>query len=75
MQLRHLRTFVVVASASSFTRAGEKVHLAQSSVTEQHVSKRWDGFGEFARRAPYFSGVMIMLVGLYVGYLGLRALT
>jgi len=35
MQLRHLRTFVAVASTLSFTRAAEQVHLAQSSVTEQ----------------------------------------
>ena len=35
MQPRHLRTFVAAASTLSFTRAAEKVHLAQSSVTEQ----------------------------------------
>src|SRR5579859_7508076 len=35
MQPRHLRTFVAAASTLSFTRAAEKVHLVQSSVTEQ----------------------------------------
>jgi DNA-binding transcriptional LysR family regulator len=35
MQLKHLRTFLAVASTLSFTRAGQKVHLVQSSVTEQ----------------------------------------
>lgn len=35
MQLRHLRTFLAVASTLSFTKAGRQVHLAQSSVTEQ----------------------------------------
>lgn len=35
MQLKHLRTFLAVASTRSFTKAGQKVHLAQSSVTEQ----------------------------------------
>lgn len=35
MQLRHLRTFLAVASTSSFTRAAGVVHLTQSSVTEQ----------------------------------------
>jgi DNA-binding transcriptional LysR family regulator len=35
MQLRYLRTFVAVASTLNFTRAAEKVHLVQSSVTEQ----------------------------------------
>ncbi len=35
MQLKHLRTFLSVASTLNFTKAAEKVHLAQSSVTEQ----------------------------------------
>lgn len=35
MQLRHLKTFMAVASTLSITRAAEQVHLAQSSVTEQ----------------------------------------
>jgi nickel/cobalt exporter len=46
--------------------------LAALSVI--HVSKRWSGFGEFARKAPYFSGALILAVGFYVGYQGLRAL-
>jgi nickel/cobalt exporter len=45
-----------------------------AAVSVRHASKRWSGFGEFARRAPYFSGGLIMLVGLYVGVQGLRAL-
>ncbi|MGQ9370621.1 LysR family transcriptional regulator [Azospirillum sp. A39] len=35
MQLRHLKTFAAVASTLNITRAAERVHLAQSSVTEQ----------------------------------------
>src|ERR1700751_2092690 len=35
MRLKHLRTFVAVATTLNLTRAGEKLHLAQSSVTEQ----------------------------------------
>ena len=35
MQLRHLKTFAAVAETLNFTRAGERVHLSQSSVTEQ----------------------------------------
>ena len=45
-----------------------------AALSVRHVSKRWSGFGEFARKAPYFSGALILLVGLYVGYQGLRAL-
>lgn len=40
----------------------------------RHATKRWSGFGEFARKAPYFSSAVILLVGLYVGYEGLQAL-
>lgn len=35
MQLKHLRTFLAVAATLNFTKAAERVHLAQSSVTEQ----------------------------------------
>ena len=43
----------------------------------KHLSKRMEGgrFSELAAKAPYFSGGLILIVGLYVGYQGLRALT
>ncbi len=47
---------------------------ALAALSVKHVSKRWGGFGAFAQKAPYFSGALILLVGVYVGYLGLRAL-
>jgi nickel/cobalt exporter len=40
----------------------------------RHASRHFSGFGELARRAPYVSGTLILLVGLYVGYQGLHAL-
>jgi nickel/cobalt transporter (NicO) family protein len=40
----------------------------------KHAARHFSGFGELARKAPYVSGAMILLVGLYVGYQGLRAL-
>ena len=45
-----------------------------AAVGIKHISKRWSGFDEFARKAPYFSSGIILLVGLYVGYQGLRGL-
>jgi DNA-binding transcriptional LysR family regulator len=42
MQLKHLRTFVAVAGLLNVTRASEKLHLAQSSVTEQIQSLEAD---------------------------------
>lgn len=43
---------------------------ALAALSVRHASQRWSGFGEFARKAPYFSGGLILLVGLYVGYQG-----
>jgi len=37
-----------------------------AAISVRHVSKRWDGFGELVRKAPYISGLVILLVGLYV---------
>lgn len=45
-----------------------------AALSVKHVSKRWSGFGEFARKAPYLSGALILLVGFYVGYQGLHGL-
>ena len=43
---------------------------AAAALSVQHISRRWSGFGEVARRAPYLSGALIIAVGLYTGYLG-----
>ena len=40
----------------------------------RHAARRFRGFGDFARRAPYFSGAVILLVGVFIGYQGLAAL-
>lgn len=46
-----------------------------AALSVEHVSRRWSGFSIFARRAPYVSGAMIVLIGLYTGYDGWRTLT
>lgn len=43
---------------------------ALAALSVQHASRRWSGFGMLARRAPYVSGAVILLVGGYVGYQG-----
>jgi nickel/cobalt exporter len=43
---------------------------AAAALSVRHISKRWSGFDEAARRAPYLSGALIIAVGLYTGYLG-----
>lgn len=44
---------------------------ALAALSVKHASRRWNGFGEFAKNAPYFSGALILLVGFYVGFQGL----
>jgi len=47
---------------------------AVAALGMQHAARRFGGFGELVRSAPYFSGALIMLVGVWVGYQGLHAL-
>jgi len=43
---------------------------AAAALSVRHASKRFSWFGTVARRAPYLSSVLIILVGLYVGHQG-----
>jgi nickel/cobalt exporter len=45
-----------------------------AALSVRHVSRRWSGFGALAQRAPYFSSAVIICVGLYVGWQGIKAL-
>ena len=48
-----------------------------AALSVKHLSKRFaesGRFGELAAKAPYFSGGLILLVGLYVGWQGVHAL-
>ncbi len=45
-----------------------------AALSVKYAKSRWSGFGTFARRAPYFSSALIMLIGLYVGYHGLQGI-
>lgn len=43
---------------------------AAAALSVRHAAARWSWFSTFARRAPYVSGGLIIVVGLYVGYHG-----
>ncbi|CAB3786237.1 hypothetical protein LMG28614_02261 [Paraburkholderia ultramafica] len=45
-----------------------------AALSVKQVSKKWSGFGDFARKAPYFSSALILLVGFYMAYQGANAL-
>jgi ABC-type nickel/cobalt efflux system permease component RcnA len=47
---------------------------ALAALSLKHVERRWSGFGDFARKAPYFSGALILVVGSYMGYQGMVAI-
>ncbi|WP_215782256.1 nickel/cobalt efflux transporter [Paludibacterium sp. B53371] len=42
-----------------------------AALSLKHLAGRWQGFGQFARKAPYLSGSLIVLVGFYVAGSGL----
>ncbi|GLI25541.1 MULTISPECIES: nickel/cobalt efflux transporter [Xanthobacteraceae] len=46
-----------------------------AALSVRHVSQRWSGFSAFARRAPYASAALILMVGLYTGWLGWHGLS
>jgi nickel/cobalt exporter len=41
-----------------------------AALSVRHVSRRFSGFGDLVRKAPYISGVVILLIGLYLGISG-----
>ncbi|MCW3837218.1 nickel/cobalt efflux transporter [Sphingomonas canadensis] len=41
-----------------------------AALSVKHVSRRFSGFGEIVRKAPYVSGTVILLIGLYLGING-----
>ena len=41
-----------------------------AAISVKQVSKRFSGFGDIVRKAPYVSGLVIVLIGLYLGING-----
>ncbi|WP_076867069.1 nickel/cobalt efflux transporter [Bradyrhizobium mercantei] len=41
-----------------------------AALSLRHAERHWGGLGRFAQRAPYVSAALIVLVGLYTGWLG-----
>jgi nickel/cobalt exporter len=75
LQLKQLTLGIVLVAFFSVGLAVTMVSagvLASLSVT--HIKKRWSGFDSFARRAPYASGGLMVVIALYMavsGYIGL----
>lgn len=41
-----------------------------AALSIRHIEKRWSGFSRFAHNAPYASAALILMVGLYTGWMG-----
>jgi nickel/cobalt exporter len=39
-----------------------------------HAEKRFSGFGEVMRKAPYFSVIILLLLSGYIGWQALRGM-
>jgi nickel/cobalt exporter len=71
IQLKQISLGVVLVLCFSIGLAITMVSAGVlAALSVKHVSSRWSGFSAFARRAPYFSGALIICIGLYTGYLG-----
>lgn len=45
-----------------------------AALSLRHVERHWRGFSRFAHGAPYVSAALIVLVGLYTGWMGVHEL-
>lgn len=71
IQLKQLSLGIVLVLCFSIGLALTMVSAGViAALSVKHVATRWSGFAVFAQRAPYASGVLIILVGLYMGLQG-----
>ena len=79
LQIKQLSLGVVLVLCFSIGLAVTMVSAGVvASLSVKHIQKRWNGFDTFARRAPYASGILMLVIALYMGYsgwIGLQALT
>jgi ABC-type nickel/cobalt efflux system permease component RcnA len=47
---------------------------AIAALSLKHATKRWPGFSEFSRKAPWISAALITVVGIYMSLHGLSGI-
>ena len=74
----HLKRRVLGVTLVAFFSLGLAVTVVMAgvaaSLSVKQVQKRWTGINGLARRAPYASGTLMLLVGIYMlvpGWMGL----
>ena len=75
LQLKQLVLGVVLVVFFSIGLAVTMVSAGViASLSVKQIQKRWSGFSAFARRAPYASSGLMILIALYMGVSGYMAL-
>lgn len=75
LQLKRLVLGVVLVSAFSIGLAVTMVSAGViASLSVKQIQKRWSGFGSFARKAPYASAGLMLVIAAYMAYTGLSGL-
>jgi nickel/cobalt exporter len=75
LQLKQLALGVTLVGGFSLGLALTMVAAGVvAALGMQHAQKRWAGFGDFLRRAPYVSGALMLLVAAYIGVSGVMGL-
>jgi nickel/cobalt exporter len=71
LQLKRIALGVVLVG---FFSVGLAIMMVMAGVIASlginYVRKRWSGFDAFARRAPYASGVLMLVIAVYMGMSG-----
>jgi nickel/cobalt exporter len=76
LQLKQLTLGVVLVAFFSVGLALTMVSAGVlASLSVKQVQKRWAGFSAFARRAPYASGALMLLIAVYMAVSGWISLT
>jgi ABC-type nickel/cobalt efflux system permease component RcnA len=71
LQLKRLVLGVLLVGCFSIGLAFTMVAVGvAASLGIRHMERRWTGFATLARRAPYASGALMLLIALYIGLSG-----
>jgi len=75
LQLKQFILGISLVLAFSFGLAITMVTVgAVAAWSVHHAEKRFSGFGEMMRKAPYFSVVILLLLSVYIGWQALRGM-
>ena len=75
LQLKQIATGALLVLCFSIGLAVTMVAVgAIAALGMDRAQKSWDGFGKVAARAPYISSGLVILIGVYSLYLGIKGL-